>query len=116
MERPDEELIALLGQYREALPDREANPDFMPKLWARIDAKRSTAFCIRRLTRIFVTSAAALCIVMSGYTYFANPSMGNLFQGPELASNWTDVLAAAHPRESLASLGILREASEVNNK
>jgi hypothetical protein len=116
MEKFDDEVLALLGQYRDALPDREPNADFMPKLWAKIDAKRGTAFCIRRLTRIFVTSAAALCLVMSGYSYFADPSLHDLSDKPELASNWTDVLAAAHPRESLASLGILRETSEVNNK
>ena len=39
---------ALMASYRDALPDRDASPDFMPEMWARIDARRKSAFAESR--------------------------------------------------------------------
>jgi hypothetical protein len=36
----------------------------MPRLWQRIEARRSASFTFGRLTRAFVTAAAAICILL----------------------------------------------------
>ena len=52
--------------YREAVPDREPGSNFMPELWARIEARqRTTAMAFGLLAKRFVTAAFALCIVFS---------------------------------------------------
>ncbi|MCW5977303.1 MAG: hypothetical protein KIT09_04465 [Bryobacteraceae bacterium] len=63
---PDEErLDSLFAAYREALPDPETGPAFMPGLWSRIDARRRSAKLLRRLTGAFVTTAVALSLIMA---------------------------------------------------
>jgi hypothetical protein len=49
--------------YRDAVPEVDAGPDFMPKLWAKIEARqRAAAFGMSRLARQFVTAACAICL------------------------------------------------------
>ena len=55
------ELQATLRAYRESLPDFEAGPEFMPKLWARIESDRKVRFGFSRLTRALVPVSACLC-------------------------------------------------------
>lgn len=110
MDKFSDDLTALMAQYRDALPDPDASVDFMPKLWNRIDARRSITFRIRRLTQIFVAGAAAMCLAMTGL--MALPSNHR----QEIHSTYIDVLAEAHPSESLAALGIVRETAEPNIK
>ena len=110
MDKFNDELTALIAQYREALPDPDPSAEFMPKLWNRIDARRSFTFRIRRLTQIFVAGAAAMCLAMTGL--MALPSNHR----QEIHSTYIDVLAEAQPPESLAAAGIVRDTSEPNFK
>lgn len=57
-------LDALLAAYRAACPGPEPGPEFMPRLWEKIEARRSVAFSIRHWTRAFVTAAAAICLLL----------------------------------------------------
>jgi len=57
-------LDGLLAAYREACPDPEADADFMPQLWRRIEARRAFAFNLTRLARGIITVAAAACLAM----------------------------------------------------
>jgi hypothetical protein len=57
-------LDALLVAYREASPAPEASPDFMPRLWRQIEARRSASYSYGRWTRALVTAAAALCVLL----------------------------------------------------
>jgi hypothetical protein len=57
-------LDALLAAYREASPAPEASPDFMPRLWQQIEARRSVSYSLGRWTRALVTAAAALCVLL----------------------------------------------------
>ena len=59
----EQELDDLLNSYRQACPDVEASPLFMPQLWQKIEARESTTFVWRKLTRGFVTFAAAVSIL-----------------------------------------------------
>jgi hypothetical protein len=61
----DRHLDELLLQYRDACPEVEASTDFMPRLWARIDSRRSFPFVFQRLARVLVTASAAACLVLA---------------------------------------------------
>jgi len=60
----EEELSRLFAAYREACPDPEPDPSFMPRLWQRIEAERSWGRELRRLTEVLVAAAAALSLFM----------------------------------------------------
>jgi hypothetical protein len=57
-------LDTLLAAYRQASPDPEASPDFMPRLWQQIEARRSVSYSFVRWTRALVTASAALCVLL----------------------------------------------------
>jgi hypothetical protein len=57
-------LDALLAAYREASPAPEVSPDFMPRLWQQIEARRSASYSFVRWTRALVTASAALCVLL----------------------------------------------------
>jgi len=113
MDKFYDELNALLSEYRDSVPDFDANAEFMPKLWQRIDARRSVIFRMKRLTQVFVAGAAALCLLMAGVLVLPPASASN---DPALRGSYADILAESHPIESLAALGIVRDASELNGK
>jgi hypothetical protein len=66
MTNDDRRLDALLARYRAACPDPDPSVDFMPRLWARIEAPRSLSFVFQRLGRFLLTGAAAACLLMGG--------------------------------------------------
>ena len=59
----EERLARMLAAYRNACPDVEGGPGFMPGLWERIDSRRSYTFRIARVAQGFVTAAAAICML-----------------------------------------------------
>jgi hypothetical protein len=61
----ESELDALFAAYREACAAPEPSPDFMPRLWERIEARRSVSYSFTRLTQAFVTAAAAICLLLT---------------------------------------------------
>jgi hypothetical protein len=58
------QLDRLLAAYREACPDVDPGPTFMPGLWKRIEAYRSPAPALRRWAGTLVTTAVALCVLL----------------------------------------------------
>jgi len=58
-ERNDEELDRLLAAYREACAPPEPQPDFMPRLWERIDGSRNWTRQIWKWANGMVAAAAA---------------------------------------------------------
>lgn len=63
----DQRLDALFGAYRAACGDPDASANFMPNLWARIDARQSFTFSLRRMANAFATAAVALSLVLGIY-------------------------------------------------
>ena len=63
----EERLDALFRAYREACPDPDASPNFMPILWQRIEARQTYAFSFRRMAGAFVTAALALSVALGVY-------------------------------------------------
>jgi len=59
-------LDGLFAAYRDACPDPEPSPDFMPRLWARIEGRQQTmeAFAWRRWAQAFLSLAAVTCLLI----------------------------------------------------
>jgi len=84
----DSELDRLFAAYRDACEGVEASPNFMPNLWARIEARRDAMQpVVRRLTQFFAGLAAAAS--------FALLALMLLPQETEPAT-YVEVLAQSH--------------------
>ncbi|MCE5309945.1 MAG: hypothetical protein LLG20_20115 [Acidobacteriales bacterium] len=64
-DRAEAELDSLFAAYRSAVPDPEPSADFMPRVWQRIEARRSVGMSLRHLAQSFITAAAAICLLLS---------------------------------------------------
>jgi hypothetical protein len=63
----DQRLDALFGAYRAACAGPEPSANFMPNLWARIEARQSFSFSLRRMANAFATAAMALSLALGIY-------------------------------------------------
>jgi hypothetical protein len=99
----DEQLQALFGAYREACPDPEPSPGFMPQLWRKIDANRSYTYSLKRLAQGIITAAAAAALLMG--VYLANPQ-------PLPSPSYLELLAADQPHNDLADTEIVQASHE----
>jgi hypothetical protein len=65
MDRMDDKLDALWVEYRAACPDPDPAPDFMPRLWQKIDKRRSdSARVFRRLAQVCVMATVGLTLLI----------------------------------------------------
>ena len=90
----DERLDALFLAYRDACPEPEASANFMPNLWARIEARQTFLFSFRRMANAFVTAAVALSIAFGVYMTVPRPVQVST---PE---TYVEALAAAQPLDN----------------
>ena len=90
-EERTESLDRLWEAYRQATPEPEASVNFMPLMWARIEAARPISWTmpLLRLASRFVPVAAALTLAMSAYLWMPRPNAG-----ASSAPAYVDVLAA----------------------
>ena len=113
LENPELErrLDGLLLRYRDACPDPEPGPNFMPALWQSIDSRRSFALSFGRWARGLVTAAAALAMLMA--VFVAMPSRQ---VSPVYLATYIDVLDDDSGTDSPAVLEISHSnpASESN--
>ncbi len=97
MERDEQQLDRLFAAYRDACPAPDASANFMPELWARIDARRSFSIALRRWTSAFVTAAAAICLTMVVYM----ASVGSV-ESQDYSSTYVEALDQTEAFETLA--------------
>jgi hypothetical protein len=90
-------LDALWASYREACPDPEPDPNFMPRLWQRIESRQTFALSIGHLARVFVTVAAAICVLMTVALISARPHHLTGFD----SGTYVEMLAAEQAPEGL---------------
>lgn len=109
MDQLNSDFETLLAQYRHAAGEPEPSVNFMPRLWQRIEAKRSFAFRFRRVTQVFVGASAVLCLLIAGVmTVMPNEPI------TQLSATYVDALAEAYPADTLAAQGIvLADSNEV---
>lgn len=100
----DRELDSVFAAYREACPDREPGPNFMPVLWQRIEAHRSLPHLLGRWAQACMTAAAAICLLLS--LWISSP--GPVFQ----QGAYIDMLDDADTPETM----IYSEVSLVENQ
>lgn len=105
MDRFDRRLEELFEDYKASVVTPESSAGFMPRLWEQIDARRTFAFRLKRVTQVFVAASAVACLLMTGISVVSNSS-----NGAQTHASYVDVLAEAHPSENLAALGILAHA------
>jgi hypothetical protein len=90
-ESPDK-LSGLFAEYRSALPDPEPTASFMPGLWQRIEARRSSnAKMLRRIAQVCVGATLALTVLMGVVL------MPEVDKTAVYSSTYVDVIAADHP-------------------
>jgi len=67
MEYMERKLASLWVKYREACPDPDPGPEFMPQLWERIEARRraTVSLLFRRWAEVYVMAALALSLLVS---------------------------------------------------
>jgi len=101
MDRMKDRLDALWVEYREATPDPEVGPNFMPQLWHKIEARRvETTSVFRRLAKICVMATVALALVMSAVLIPHNNNDEVFYSG-----TYVDALAAEHSSDYVDVLG-----------
>ena len=105
MHQFDEELNALFAKYKAAVPDFDASAKFMPSLWKKIEARQTLVLRVRKLTQVFVGAAAAACLLFAMIQVVPGGSR------QEIHASYVDALAAAHPADNLAALGIVPKDS-----
>jgi anti-sigma factor RsiW len=101
MDRLDQELNSLFAAYRDATPDPEASAQFMPRLWEKIEAKRSFVFRLRRISQLAVAAALAACL-LGGFL------VAPLARQNQIAGSYVDILAEAHADDTLSATGGVR--------
>lgn len=103
VERPEEALARLFADYRAALPDPDPSPEFMPRLWRRIEARQSLAHDLKRLAQGFLTAAAAVSLLMGILLARHQP-----YLSPFYTNTYLEILASDQSDESEADAEIVR--------
>lgn len=63
-----EQLGRLMAAYRTALPDPEASPAFMPRMWDAIESRNRVTYSFSRFAKAFVSAAAAVSLGLAALT------------------------------------------------
>jgi len=88
------ELARLFAVYREACPAPEPGPEFMPRLWERIERQSLVVREFRRLTEILVGAAVALSLLMGVMLSSREPAV-SFYTG-----TYVEILAANYAQEA----------------
>jgi hypothetical protein len=96
----DQKLDALFQAYREACTPPETSANFMPNLWARIEARQSFTFVFQRLGNALATAAVALSLVLGAYL-----AIPHGVQGP-VDETYVEVLAEANAPDSVPATAV----------
>jgi hypothetical protein len=117
MDQFNRELDELLAKYRSAVPDPDPSATFMPELWRKIEARQTLLLRVRKLTQVFVGAAAAVSLLFAMVEVVPRASRQDLSQQEMTHESYVDALAAAHPADNLAALGIApRDSAEPRTK
>lgn len=60
----EERLAALFRMYGKACGEPQGSPEFMPRLWARIEARQKSTSIFRRFTGSLATAAAGVSLIV----------------------------------------------------
>jgi hypothetical protein len=66
-------LNSLFRAYRDSGEYGDPDPNFMPGIWEKIEARRSGSLLFRRVARVFATGTVALAILIGTAVSFTTP-------------------------------------------
>jgi hypothetical protein len=113
MSELDKALDTLFAAYRGVCPDPDASSAFMPRLWEKIDARRSFAFKLSLYARGLASIAAAVCLAVAVFQF---TSIANGIDAV-YTQTYVDALRNDNSPETLAYAGvILAEDSGVSQE
>jgi hypothetical protein len=69
MANQEQQLDELFRQYRAAVPEVDASANFMPGVWARIEARRKAEQWLLRWVNVFACVATVLVIILAAALY-----------------------------------------------
>ena len=102
----DSRLDALFQRYRMACHDVDPGPNFMPRVWMKIEARRSFWFVFRRLAQGAMTACAALCLLLVLLNVYSAS------QALSFLPSYTDVLMAEHTAEQTDFTEAIRSSEQ----
>ena len=73
MKNHDQQLDELFVEYRQACPEVEAGANFMPGVWAKIEARRKSETWFWRMANSFA-SATVVMVLILGVLLYRNPN------------------------------------------
>jgi hypothetical protein len=94
----EDKLDALFRAYHAACSVPEPGANFMPNLWARIEARQTFTFSFRRMATAFVTTAVALSIALGAY-------MSIPHSNPNSPQSYLEALAESRPLDTPEIVG-----------
>jgi hypothetical protein len=90
-ENPDEILLDdLFHAYRDACPDPEPSVNFMPAMWAKIEAREESSTIFSRVAKGLVTAALGASVLMGLLSASSNQPV------PTSEGSYIQALAADH--------------------
>ena len=96
MDSDMESLDELFRAYRDACPAPEPSPDFMPAMWARIEARETSANWLGRFARGLVTAAVATSVIL-GMTLSSLNRSNSFFDSTFVDALRADQMATLEP-------------------
>jgi len=84
-------LDELFHAYRDACPDPEPSVNFMPEMWAKIEAREASSTVFNRMAKALVTAALGASVVMGLLSASYSQSPGSSYDG-----TFMQALAADH--------------------
>jgi hypothetical protein len=87
----DARLDDLFHAYRDACPDPDPSVNFMPEMWAKIEARQASSTVFNRLAKALVTAALGASVIMALLSSSYSQPVGSVYEG-----NYVQALAADH--------------------
>lgn len=90
MNEIDSRLDDLFQAYRAACPDPEPSVNFMPEMWAKIEAREASSTVFNRMAKALVTAALGASVIMALMSASYNQPL------PASDGSYIQALAADH--------------------
>jgi hypothetical protein len=90
----DARLNDLFHAYRIACPDPEPSVNFMPDMWAKIEARQASSTVFNRMAKALVTAALGASVIMALLSSSYSQPVGSANEG-----TYIQALAADHVSE-----------------
>ena len=96
-EEQDAELTQWLMAYRDACPEPEPSVNFMPDLWAKIEARQVSSNLFGRMAKTLVTAAIAASFILGLMMSTFSGTADSTFNGTYLEALSADHASSLEP-------------------